>query len=376
MRMTSLVAVGIAALTLALAVAACGGDDESGDETPTAEDRNAAVSSAPIGASAEDPQEILEYWTPEREAEATPLDIVREGDPPEQQGGPQAGPFDTPDAEGPEGSSEGVVTPSARVGGSASTDDLDEGGIGAATPGDPNWARYAGGTKKLPFRHVGVLFFHSPSEGKDFTCSAAVVAAPNRSTVWTAGHCVHEGSGGAWMEKVKFVPGYQGGKKPYGEWPVKMQPGPVLTTTGGWADSADFDVDFGAVVVAPRGGKRLQDVVGGGQGILWNPRRVPKLVDFGYPAEPTPPFEFQQGPYHCGSRVVGRMEGEPRPLAIDCYFGRGASGGPWIVDYRPKRGWGYVTSVNSFGFLDDRRYYYGPYPGEAVKNVFNSVKNA
>lgn len=376
MSKTSLVAVGIAVLVLALAVAACGGDDEStDDDTPPAAERNDAVSAAPIGASAEDPDEILDYWTPEREAEAIPLDIVREGDPPETEGGPQAGPSDTPDAEGPAGSSDGAVTPEGRAAGSASADELGEPGIAAATPNEPNWLRYTGNTKKLPFRHVGVLFFVDPKSGNDYTCSAAVVSSPNKSTVWTAGHCVHNGKD-AWMTKVKFVPGYQGGKKPYGEWPVKMQPGPMLYSTGGWTTTADFDVDFGAVVVAPRGGKRLEDVVGGGQGILWNPNQLPALVDLGYPANPSPPFEFQKGPYGCGSRIVGRDQGEPRPMAIDCYFGEGASGGPWIIDFRPKRGWGYISSVNSYGYPANRSLYFGPYPGEAVKNVWNAAKGS
>jgi V8-like Glu-specific endopeptidase len=374
MHRKRLVAVGLAALALALAVTACGSDDDEGaEDSPVAEEgKSAAVSSASIGASAEDPDEVLDYWTPEREAEAIPLDVVREGDPPEQ-GGPQAGPFDVPEDSGEEGLSDGAADAN-QAGGSATADELGEPAIGAATPDKPNWLRYTGSTTKLPFRQIGVLFFVNPKDGKDYTCSASVVHAPNRSLVWTAGHCVNDGAG-TWMEKVKFVPGYQGGSKPYGEWPVKMQPGPLLFTTAGWAQGGDFDYDFGAVVVTPQGGKRLEQAVGGGQGILWNVKRVPGLVDLGYPANPSPPFVFQQGPYGCGSRVVIRDQGAPRPLGIDCYFGEGASGGPWIVDYRPKRGWGYVVSVNSYGYPDNRSLYFGPYPGEAVKSVFNSAKD-
>jgi hypothetical protein len=156
-----------------------------------------------------------------------------------------------------------------------------------------------------------------------------------------------------------------------------MQPGPMLFSTGGWTQGGDFAYDLGAVVVERRGGKPLEDVVGGGQGLLWNLAKVPKLVDLGYPANPTPPFEFKKGPYGCGSRVVIRDPmSDPRPLGIDCYFGEGASGGPWIIDYRPKRGWGYIVSVNSYGYISGpraRTHYFGPYPGTAVKNVFQSA---
>jgi V8-like Glu-specific endopeptidase len=373
MHKIRLIAVGAAALTLALSVTACSSNGDGEETQLTEEAKSETVSSASIGAAADDPGEVLEYWTPEREAEATPRDLEREGDAPEVvRGGPQAGPFDVPDDAGPEGGSDGSAS-SVGAGDSIAADELGEPAIGAATPDKTNWTVYAGKTTKLPFRQVGVLFFVDPNDGKDYTCSAAVVSSPSRSLVWTAGHCVHDGEG-TWMEKMKFVPAYRGGAKPYGEWPVKMQPGPLLFSTGGWTVDGDFDYDFGAVVVAPRNGKLLEDVVGGGQGLRWNVKRLPPVVDLGYPSHPSPPFQFQKGPYRCGSRVVVRDQGQPRPLGLDCYLGQGASGGPWIVDYQPKRGWGYVVSVNSYGYNDTRTYFFGPYPGQAVASLFNAAK--
>jgi V8-like Glu-specific endopeptidase len=366
------VVAGLAVLVLAVAAAGCMGDDEeSTNETSTSAPKADVATSASIGAAAESDDDILEYWTPEREAEAQPRDIVRSGSPPAPAGGgPQAGPFPIPDATGEEGSAPGAST-SQPQSGSFSPEPA---GPQAATRATPRWVRYTGNTKQLPFKQIGVLFFVDPSTGDDYTCSASVVNSANASVIWTAGHCVYDPDKDVWMTKVKFAPGYAKPNKPYGDWPVKMQPGPLLYSTIGWTRDGDFDYDFGAVVVARKGGKRIGDVVGGGQGILWNPKNIPVLADLGYPANPQPPFFFGR-PYVCGSKVVTRDKGQPAPLGIDCYFGEGASGGPWIVDYRRARGWGYVVSVNSYGYTNTRKYYYGPYPGDAVKGVYDAVKS-
>src|SRR5207244_5464176 len=104
--------------------------------------------------------------------------------------------------------------------------------------------------------------------------------------------------------------------------------------------------------------------------------QLPAIFDLGYPANPSPPFHF--GPqWACSSRIIGQdrqqNEAGPPPLTIDCDFGRGASGGPWIADYQQSRGWGYVVSNNSYGRQGEYEHYHGPALGTAAQSLFNAV---
>ena len=65
----------------------------------------------------------------------------------------------------------------------------------------------------------GKVFFNMG--GGSFACSAAIVNTEGRDTVWTAGHCVHGGSGGQWATNWQFVPAYDddlANPAPYGTW--------------------------------------------------------------------------------------------------------------------------------------------------------------
>ncbi len=67
-----------------------------------------------------------------------------------------------------------------------------------------------------PYRTVGKLFFTIPGKG-DYLCSASVIRP---RVILTAGHCVHEGSGGkdGFYTNWKFVPAYRDGTAPLETW--------------------------------------------------------------------------------------------------------------------------------------------------------------
>src|SRR4051812_8623047 len=60
-------------------------------------------------------------------------------------------------------------------------------------------------------------------------CSATVIAAENRSTVWTAGHCVFNTNSNVWNRTCIFCPGYRDNNGvpgeaedcPFGKWTVR-----------------------------------------------------------------------------------------------------------------------------------------------------------
>ena len=63
----------------------------------------------------------------------------------------------------------------------------------------------------------GKVFFTEGST--NYVCSGTALTSANRSTVWTAGHCVNEGPG-AYVTNWSFVPAYKDGAAPLGKWPA------------------------------------------------------------------------------------------------------------------------------------------------------------
>jgi V8-like Glu-specific endopeptidase len=219
----------------------------------------------------------------------------------------------------------------------------------------PHWSSLNPGAKPVTTdlpgtRTIGRLFSKRP-DGSDWVCSATLVDSTNRSVVWTAGHCVHSGRGGAPHTNFAFVPGYRpaaaGGPAPFGIWPGIYWGASQSWTLEG--DASHFRRDFGGVVLAKDGlGRTLTDVLGAAQHIAFGRKAPRKAAVFGYPA--LPPFDgesiFQCGPNRLGrtGRVVGTG---PDPVGISCSQTAGASGGPWLQDRDRATNVGTVVSVTS-----------------------------
>ncbi len=90
-----------------------------------------------------------------------------------------------------------------------------------------------------PYRVSAKMYFSQG--GSNYVCSATLIK-PNFAI--TAGHCVHDGPGGAgWSRNVVIVPGYKGsGDRPYGG-----ANGIRLLTWTGWANSGSFNHDIGVI---------------------------------------------------------------------------------------------------------------------------------
>ncbi|MFD7916831.1 hypothetical protein ACFV30_40115 [Streptomyces sp. NPDC059752] len=67
-----------------------------------------------------------------------------------------------------------------------------------------------------PWRAGGFLPYAQAS-GDTFRCTAAVIVHDNKSTLWTAAHCLHAGkTGNGYHKNAVFVPGFDGANTPYG----------------------------------------------------------------------------------------------------------------------------------------------------------------
>jgi V8-like Glu-specific endopeptidase len=201
----------------------------------------------------------------------------------------------------------------------------------------------------------GKVFFSDG--GSNFVCSGTAVLSGNKSVVWTAGHCVHDGASG-FHTNWTFVPAYADGSRPYGTWSARS-----LLTTSGWANNGDFSYDNGAAVVSLNGGSALTDVVGG-RNIAFNTARQQQYAAHGYPAGS--PFNGQRL-WVCSSPLrYNDTSGNPATMGIDCNMTGGSSGGGWIAN-------GSVTSVNSYGYRTLPNVMFGPYQGSVAQSLYSAA---
>jgi V8-like Glu-specific endopeptidase len=209
-------------------------------------------------------------------------------------------------------------------------------------------------------RSVGKLFLTTATGGKS-SCTAAVVDAPNQSTLLTAGHCVNSPQNG--LRTVSFAPGYHEGIKPFGEWASFriLQPGP-------WAASYNRRYDF-AFVVIRRNAKRkaVEDAVGALPIAFNQPRNQPYRI-FGIPAEPPYDGERLWACDSTGFETGGTLPG-PSRVTAGCDFHGGASGGPWLS------GQGAVGSVISEHVVLHPDVTIGPYLGDEAAALFALAGN-
>jgi V8-like Glu-specific endopeptidase len=160
---------------------------------------------------------------------------------------------------------------------------------------------------------VGALFTTSRSGARArHFCSAAVVDSPAGDLLITAAHCL-TGQG-----QVVFVPGYAGGRAPYGAWTVTR-----VVLAPQWTSSADPDDDVAFLMVSqPQTGVAIQRVTGGERLGTGPPPPGPVVVT-GYPVG-------GDSPVSC--RNYARLF-SPTQLVFRCGgFTSGTSGGPLLAD--------------------------------------------
>ncbi|CAM5700687.1 trypsin-like serine peptidase [Streptomyces griseomycini] len=206
----------------------------------------------------------------------------------------------------------------------------------------------------------GRVFF--TFQGRTASCSGNAVTSQNASTVITAGHCVkYQGS---WHTNWVFVPAYDNGNAPYGQWTATR-----TLTTPQWEASEDINHDVAAAVVAPLNGRKLTSVVGA-QGIQFNGGYNKRMYAFGFPA--ASPYDGSKLIYCSGNSSKDFLFSQDHSLA--CNMTGGSSGGPWFTGFDETTGTGLQVSVNSFGytFLPNRMF--GPYFGDVAKALYDKAQ--
>jgi V8-like Glu-specific endopeptidase len=210
-------------------------------------------------------------------------------------------------------------------------------------------------------RTVGRVFF--TFQGRTASCSGNAVTSANESVVMTAGHCVK--LEGTFHTNWVFVPGYDNGNAPFGEWPASE-----TLATAQWVASEDINHDVGAAVVGPLNGQTLVDTVGG-QGLAFNQARGQAMYAFGYPA--AAPYDGSTLIYCSGTVFNDFLLSQG--IGMGCNMTGGSSGGPWFLRFDEGTGTGTQNSVNSFKYNFLPQFMFGPYFGNSAQDVYTRAQS-
>ncbi|MDA0634913.1 trypsin-like serine protease [Nonomuraea sp. MCN248] len=233
---------------------------------------------------------------------------------------------------------------------------------------------------------VGKVFFRLG--GKEFWCSAAAVAAANRSVVATAAHCAYDPRRGEAADSWIFVPDPgAAGATPHG-----VYVGSSISMHEDWPGKNDYDYDYAFVTVhrgftwVKQGNAyiakdvgRLQDNVGGLGLELSRKPPMAQVHAFGYPAGPQPdgsqPFNGQTLRSCVGATrktIAPGLDLDHGVQLSPCNFSKGASGGPWITGLRANLG--ALIGVNSLTWNRDAKGEFdavsSPYLGPVAGDVY------
>lgn len=203
-----------------------------------------------------------------------------------------------------------------------------------------------------PYRAVGKLFFKKGNQ--NFICSAAVLRP---RLILTAGHCVHQGSGGAggFFGNFLFVPAYHNGSAPYQAWNWRW-----VTTTSEWSNGGGAvpnKADFAIIELEDRRfgsqTKKIGQVTGwlGYRTNALNPNHTKKL---GYPGN------------HDNAQIMHQVDsqhfrnGGQSTVLYGSDMRGGSSGGPWVENFGVKAAgqtgglapWpNRIVGVTSYGYV-------------------------
>lgn len=308
-----------------------GGDESAAAEAgPVVLDPTAAESRQ-IAAQAE------EYWTPERMANAKPMEATQVVD--EES---LAAPSDSSAPPGAAGVGTGALP--AKKGGAQAveTDSGDELQFGApqhvTKPTNPLSGPYGpfqrhtmlGKFTSYPQSTIGKLFF--TLNGGNFVCSASVIGSDVNEIV-TAGHCMSDGTS-TFLTSATFCPSWRGNgtANPLrGCWAWNGSG----VTSGQWHNSGDPDWDYAKLGLASTGTVHATNIanITGSLGWGWNWGNSHAEMAFGYPQ--ASPFNGNL-PTEVVSSIAYTHDftaGTQVSKAMGNDMTGGSSGGPWILNW-------------------------------------------
>ncbi|MGW4475705.1 trypsin-like serine peptidase [Nonomuraea sp. NPDC004354] len=256
---------------------------------------------------------------------------------------------------------------------------------------------------------VGRIFFTLPGANENDRrswkyCSGTSVQGKYRNLVATSAHCVYDVKHNVFYDNWVFIPSYWDGNN---KWDGKAPYGIYAATTFNAHDDfvvkEDYDYDYAFVNVyngfkptwqkddkgtwqlVKKNVGRLGDNVGG-QGFTWNRNPKATVFSFGYPAGEHPdgdkPFTGKTMKWCYGTTAP--MPPAPKfrieeHVGFKCSFTSGASGGPFLYNYKNSSRTGYLIGVNSVAWDTDGNDRYdrisSPYFNGDTYKVYKAAAN-
>ncbi|MFE7312596.1 trypsin-like serine peptidase [Streptomyces sp. NPDC057555] len=207
---------------------------------------------------------------------------------------------------------------------------------------------------------IGAVF-EKDDHGAHF-CTASVVQSPGRNMLITAAHCAFDADTGKPVDDLVFAPDYRNGDEPTGLWKVNK-----VVVDDRWAKSQDEDLDVAFLTLGSKGGKEIQDVLGGNTlGIDRGFDNEVKIT--GYPTS-------RDTPISCQNRTTKFSDTQMRIQCTD--FEGGTSGSPWLADYDPKSHTGTVIGVlgGHQGGGDEDDVSYAAYFDDDVADLYKRAQD-
>jgi hypothetical protein len=209
-----------------------------------------------------------------------------------------------------------------------------------------------------PHKWDGKFTFNTPTGSS--SCSATVISGNN---IVLAAHCVYDtAQNNKFYTQKVFTPAFRNGSAPYGTFTTTNCS--VLTQ---WVNlSGNYSINTWArhdVAVCSLGknsaGQTINQAVGFA-GRLWNSGNNQLVFNSGYPARNYNDQILSNGPaQYLRSCTAETFLQTTDTLGMGCYWGRGISGGSWLVGYKIAVASGQVNSVNS-GLYVGQQNMYGP----------------
>jgi V8-like Glu-specific endopeptidase len=308
---------------------------------------------------------VLDYWTPERMAAATSLDEPGDSKLVSKMAQDAARSIAADGSAGVGAAALGATA--AGADGTIVSEPVAPTGAAAAKASGGVEAQ---GIKRFPIT-TGKLFIGG-YQG-DRYCSASALNTRSKRVVITAGHCVHSGRGGSWLNNVVFVPrynGYAADPTPYGTFQAH-----TLHTFKAWINYGGTTRGWGrdvGVISTYRNEKdqRLVKVVGGNGLMISKSYRFTAAI-FGYPSN----LDSGEVMWVCQG-MVGKTQAVPfTSKIVGCNFGGGSSGGPWVWKYDGSKRLGYTRGVTSFG-PSNNKFIGSPHFDVKVRSLAIAANNA
>lgn len=282
---------------------------------------------------------VLAHWTPQRMAQAKPLDYVRQRD----------------------GRFVRVARPAPQP-------------MLSRTSGS-SWT--GGG---LTLRATGRVYFEMG--GGAWICSGSVAtdSRTGLSLVLTAAHCAYDQANRVFVTNWMFIPEFDANpvytceQTKWGCWTASaLVVHNGFASVGGFNSQATrYDFAFAVVGTGGHGSTELDATVGKFPIAFSGVSNGQTLYAFGYPAGA--PYDGRDLTY-CSGPVSGDWLNANRTWGMNCTMTGGSSGGPWLSRFSESTGSGTLGSVNSYRYSGIQKMY-GPKFNSSTQAVYSRSNSA